>query len=409
MRSRRLLVLVGCVAVTAACGGSSPSGPSPTPAPTVTLVALTGSVSAQPGGRIAGATVRIVDGPNAGKSVAATASGDFRFDGLTQGSGNVAASANGYLEQTQSVAINGTSTVAFTLPTAEPWSQSGQGNTVFDMPTYIRRVRITGRWNGNNNSNFIVYIARQLVVNEILRTTNSYEGIHLTNGGVVETQNSNNIVWTFTEYREGGTAPPAPTPPSPTPPSPTPPSPTPPAPTPPSPTPPPTSGLSCTATSTTAPVPTPLVTFSEPEIAATWNQTSAEGSYASCPLRYSGDLTQFSVNGVSWSGRFVHRSLWSGCTSPNPSIVDGGVMQARDSIVSVALQARPTTLYMSLGVDGSFPDPRFELLVTSDAGETATTTFTSSLGRAALSCTSPISSVRITHNGPTWVLDSIGF
>lgn len=84
-------------------------------------------------------------------------------------------------------------------------------------------------------------------------------------------------------------------------------------------------------------------------------------------------------------------------------------MQARDSNITIALQSRPTTLRMSLGVDGSFPDPRFDLLVTSDTGETTTTTFTASLGKVALSCTSPISSVRITHNGPSWVLDSIAY
>lgn len=84
-------------------------------------------------------------------------------------------------------------------------------------------------------------------------------------------------------------------------------------------------------------------------------------------------------------------------------------MQARDSIISIAVQARPTTLRMSLGVDGGAPDPRFDLFVTSDTGETTSTTFTTSLGRVALSCTSPISSVRITHNGPGWVLDSIAY
>lgn len=376
---------------TVACGGGS-TGPANPMSPTPTLVSLTGFVSAQPGGRIGGAAVRIVDGPNVGKSTTTTAGGDFRFEGLTQGSGNVVASASGYLDETQSVFINGTNTVAFTLPTAQPWSMSGQGNTVFDMPTYIRRVRITGRWTGNGVSNFIVFISRQLVVNEILRQTGDYSGVHATTGGVVETQSSNNIIWTFTEERTGSPNPP------------------PPGPTPPPPTPPP-STFSCTAMSTTAQVPAPLVTFSEPEVMATWTETYSEGSYAACPLRNSRELTQLTVNGISLSGRFTLRNLWQGCTSPNPTVVDGGVLQATDNHVSFAIPSasRPTTLRMSLAVDGGNPDPRFDLVVTDATGATASTTFTTSVGKVVLSCTNPIASVGITHSGRGWVLDSIAF
>jgi len=90
-------------------------------------------------------------------------------------------------------------------PTPTPaalWTKSGAGNTVFDMPTYFPRVRIYGRWNGTTTSNFIVYIGGRLVVNEILRYTTTYEGVHLTNGGgVVEIKDSSTITWTFTEER----------------------------------------------------------------------------------------------------------------------------------------------------------------------------------------------------------------
>jgi hypothetical protein len=47
-----------------------------------------------------------------------------------------------------------------------------------------------------------VRIGGRLVVNEILRETIAYEGVHLTNGGgTVEIMSSNNISWTFTEER----------------------------------------------------------------------------------------------------------------------------------------------------------------------------------------------------------------
>jgi hypothetical protein len=77
------------------------------------------------------------------------------------------------------------------------WRVTGRGNTVFDMPTYVQRVRIIGVWDGRDTSNFIVRVAGRGVVNEILRTTGRYEGLHLVSGGVVEIVSSNNIDWEF--------------------------------------------------------------------------------------------------------------------------------------------------------------------------------------------------------------------
>lgn len=82
----------------------------------------------------------------------------------------------------------------------EPFTRSGSGNFVFDMPTDVTRVRIFGRWSGNGTSNFIVHIGGRGVVNAILRNGNPYEGVHLVTGGVVEIVSSENIVeWRFTE------------------------------------------------------------------------------------------------------------------------------------------------------------------------------------------------------------------
>lgn len=81
------------------------------------------------------------------------------------------------------------------------WTMSGSGNTVFTMPTYIRRVRIQGTWNRTSTSNFIVRIGGSTVLNEILRDSITYDGIHLTTGGVVEITLSGQIAWAFTEVR----------------------------------------------------------------------------------------------------------------------------------------------------------------------------------------------------------------
>jgi hypothetical protein len=85
----------------------------------------------------------------------------------------------------------------------QPFVQSGFGNSVFTMPTYVSRVRIRGVWNGTGNSNFIVRVGGSLEVNEILRDmpNRTYEGTHLVSGGTVEITNSSGITWTFTELR----------------------------------------------------------------------------------------------------------------------------------------------------------------------------------------------------------------
>jgi len=187
-----------------------------------------------------------------------------------------------------------------------------------------------------------------------------------------------------------------------------------PPPPPPSPPPPPgqPGSLSCTAQSVTGPESnTTTITFDEPEFDARRTRTYSDGSYATCPYRYSDEVFQLSVNGVSLQGRYQLRTLWNGCTSTNPSVWDGGVLQNRDSALTIGVNSlpRPTVLRFSLAVDGGAPSPRFDLTVSDATGATATTSVTTLAGRIALSCSQPISSVRIGHDGPSWVLDSVAF
>jgi hypothetical protein len=88
-----------------------------------------------------------------------------------------------------------------TSPAADPWTRSGQGNDVFDMPSYVTRVRIQGTWNRTDPDNFIVKINGTDVVNEHLTSAPIYNGVHLTAGGVVEIIFSTNVAWVFTEVR----------------------------------------------------------------------------------------------------------------------------------------------------------------------------------------------------------------
>ena len=96
------------------------------------------------------------------------------------------------------------------VPTPVPtpttiWGVSGAGDNVFDMPTYIRRVRIDGFY-GGRCQNFVVRIAGRLVVNEILGNCSvalgrDFTGTYVTSGGVVEITNASGVQWTFTEVR----------------------------------------------------------------------------------------------------------------------------------------------------------------------------------------------------------------
>ncbi len=105
---------------------------------------------------------------------------------------------------TNTIAFSGTGSVAG-LPV---FSRSGTGANVFDVPAYVARVRITGTYAGRCE-NFVVWIANDLLVNEILGTCSiasgrNYDGTHLIEGGaggVAEVKSSTGINWTITEVR----------------------------------------------------------------------------------------------------------------------------------------------------------------------------------------------------------------
>ncbi len=87
------------------------------------------------------------------------------------------------------------------LTVRDLWSKSGVGDSVFDMPTYVSRVRVIGTYTGFS-SNFIVEVGGSLLVNELLGTgwgTTTYDGTLLTTGGVVEITSSSGVSWSFTQ------------------------------------------------------------------------------------------------------------------------------------------------------------------------------------------------------------------
>lgn len=86
----------------------------------------------------------------------------------------------------------------------DPFTRVGVGDSVFDMPADVARIRIVATYNANS-SNFIVRIGGRLLVNELLGTgwgRTRYEGVLLTGGGgVVAITNSSGVSWTFIEER----------------------------------------------------------------------------------------------------------------------------------------------------------------------------------------------------------------
>lgn len=222
---RLILALALCVS---ACGGSKSTAPTPTPTPTPTRI-----ISVSPGD-IPFGTVNLGDSSTRTFTIANAGNATLTFTGMTA-SGGTGTAGFAASPTTGTVAPGGTQivTLRFTptiaqyystvltvtgdhtsggpalnisgtgFNTAPLFTRSGTGDNVFDMPTSVTRVRITGRYTANS-SNFIVRIAGRLIVNELLGTAWNqvdFAGTYVTSGGVVEITNSSGVAWTFTEVR----------------------------------------------------------------------------------------------------------------------------------------------------------------------------------------------------------------
>jgi hypothetical protein len=97
-----------------ACGGSStPTAPS---TPQSTTFTLSGQVTDSTAGTgISGATITIVDGPNASKSATTDSSGGYSLSGLPSSTFTVSVSAGNYTSHSKSVTLTSNQTVSFQL------------------------------------------------------------------------------------------------------------------------------------------------------------------------------------------------------------------------------------------------------------------------------------------------------
>jgi hypothetical protein len=173
----------------------TPTPPAPPPIPRVTLVGVV--TNANTNLPVGSAVVSVTSTTNTSMT---DGNGFFSIPGVAAGSVTVTISAANYNRAVET----------FTLPATDTrrdvrivpfWTAKGTGNTVFDMPTYVSRVRITGSY-PSNSTNFIIRIGGRLVVNELLGRawgSTTYSGLHLTTGGVVEITNSRDVEWTFAQ------------------------------------------------------------------------------------------------------------------------------------------------------------------------------------------------------------------
>jgi hypothetical protein len=151
-----------------------------------------------------GARITVTDGPNAGKSATVDGAGNYAITGLQSSGFTARAAAKWHNEQSKPVTLNNSNqTLDFQLSATPLFSRSGTGDTVFDMPTTVERVKITAHL-GKEGQNFIVHIAGDHVVNELVGPWYDqvdFSGTYVTNGGVVEILSSSGVKWTFTEVR----------------------------------------------------------------------------------------------------------------------------------------------------------------------------------------------------------------
>lgn len=219
MNKHVFVVVVSVVLASCSGGASNPTAPTapiavvapvpapvptPAPAPTPSTYTVAGVVrDATTGAGVSGVAVRIAEGTGARQTTTTDGNGYYSIPGVA-GSIIVSGTRAGYDPFDRSTVVSG-GDARFDIAmnrTAPPWSRSGVGNTVFDMPSTVRRVRIIGTYTARG-SNFVVWVGGRLIVNEIIGTAYTggtrYEGLHSVTGGQVDITNSRDVVWSITQ------------------------------------------------------------------------------------------------------------------------------------------------------------------------------------------------------------------
>jgi hypothetical protein len=201
-------LLVLALFVSACGGGTSGTGVAPTTPtpPTPTTYSLTGRVTSAAGPAIPGASVSILDGPNAARATSTDSAGNYSFTALTASGFTLSVSAGGFVPKSGPISLSQNVTANVALLPSQLYQLNGSGNQVFDVPTYITKLRVIADY-GGSCQNFIMHIGGRSIANEILgscsvnTTGRHYDATVNTIGGAGETVNSSGIAWQITEWR----------------------------------------------------------------------------------------------------------------------------------------------------------------------------------------------------------------
>lgn len=208
------VVTVGCSGggdLPPAVGSPSlgPAAPAPPPTP-FTAGRLHGTVRhihSEIG--LGGATVRIVDGPFAGRTVDADAEGRFEFTGLPEMSFCAEASHPAYDSRRHRKTITRSSPsdlTYFNLLPVEKYTQSGVGSSRFNLPLYVVSLRITADYSGESAPFIATSGVEQIVMAQVVlgssQATTRHDGVHEVNGPNVDIRSADGVRWSLTEVRD---------------------------------------------------------------------------------------------------------------------------------------------------------------------------------------------------------------
>jgi hypothetical protein len=196
--------VVVAVAALLACRGTEPVPTRPAP---VTTYILRGLVRSYETGNLAGATVSVTDGPNAGQRATTAPDGTYQLTLASGGGFTAKAEAAGHIALYQGFDLTPITPAAtwdvWLVPTAF-WSRSGTGPVAFAVPPYVHKLWLWATYPGAAQR-FIIRVNGRDWVNQDLgtqaRVSTIYGEAPVQAGWLVEILESTGVVWKLEERR----------------------------------------------------------------------------------------------------------------------------------------------------------------------------------------------------------------
>lgn len=170
--------------------------------PQITRYTVAGVLTdANTGRPVVGGTVTATNTNTTNARSGTDGNGYYSIPGVATGSTSLRLEAPNYITRSETITVGGD--MRHDTRITPFFRRTGSGDTVFDLPTSVSRVRIVADYPGNS-SNFVVYIAGRLIVNELIGrgwSSTHFEGTYLTTGGTVEIRLSSGVSWEFQQVQ----------------------------------------------------------------------------------------------------------------------------------------------------------------------------------------------------------------